>query len=163
MGRNVQLSHGLKKTTDAFEKSGLNKKDTLVQLQEAMPYYRVLDDGKLVVVHGAWRETFLADGPRSKKCRTWCLFCPNKGMGEDGFPIRIDWVRDRLVNDNSATIVYGHQPYREVRIENKTYGIDTGCVFGGKLTALRYPEMEIVQVPARQNYSNKPTKWGTNA
>ena len=45
-------------------------------------------------------------------------------------------------------IVYGHTPVKEVRIVNNTYNIDTGCVFGGKLTALRYPEKEIVQVPS---------------
>src|SRR5439155_1870363 len=33
-----------------------------------------------------------------------------------------------------------------------TINIDTGCVFGGKLTALRYPEKELVSVPARQTY-----------
>ena len=45
-------------------------------------------------------------------------------------------------------IVYGHQPHEEARLLNKTACIDTGCCFGGKLTALRWPEMEIVQVDA---------------
>lgn len=35
---------------------------------------------------------------------------------------------------------------------NRTVNIDTGCVFGGKLTALRYPELEFVSVTASQTY-----------
>src|SRR5262249_33162523 len=35
---------------------------------------------------------------------------------------------------------------------NRTVNIDTGCVFGGKLTALRYPEKEFVAVPAAHTY-----------
>jgi protein phosphatase len=36
---------------------------------------------------------------------------------------------------------------------NRTINIDTGCVFGGKLTALRYPELALVTVPAARTYT----------
>jgi protein phosphatase len=50
-------------------------------------------------------------------------------------------------------VVYGHTPVPEAEWLNRTLNIDTGCVFGGRLTALRYPEREVVSVPARQTYA----------
>ena len=49
-------------------------------------------------------------------------------------------------------VVYGHTPVPEPEWLNRTICIDTGCVFGGKLTALRYPEKELVSVSALQTY-----------
>jgi protein phosphatase len=49
-------------------------------------------------------------------------------------------------------VVYGHTPVPEAAWLNRTICIDTGCVFGGKLTALRYPERDLVQLPARRMY-----------
>jgi protein phosphatase len=49
-------------------------------------------------------------------------------------------------------VVYGHTPVPEPEWLNNTICIDTGCVFGGKLTALRYPEKELVSVPALKTY-----------
>jgi protein phosphatase len=49
-------------------------------------------------------------------------------------------------------VVYGHTPVPNAEWLNKTINIDTGCVFGGSLTALRYPELETVSVAARQTY-----------
>ena len=49
-------------------------------------------------------------------------------------------------------VVYGHTPVPEAVWVNGTINIDTGCVFGGRLTALRYPERELVSVPARETY-----------
>lgn len=158
LGRNVTLNHGLKKTAWQIESSGIKKRE-IADFLESIPYYEMLDDNKLVVAHGAWKESFAEYGPFSKKCRTWCLYMPNKGTGPDGFPIRIDWASQREVKENSPVIVYGHQPYREVRVLNKTYGIDTGCVFGGKLTCLRWPEIKIVQVDAQETYC-EASKWG---
>lgn len=157
-GRNVTLSHGLKKTIRQIDNSDTNKK-VLAEFLDTIPYFHMLDNDKLVVTHGAWKQEFADLDPFSKACRAWCLFMPNKGLGPDGFPIRIDWASERKVKEDSPLIVYGHQPYREVRVLNKTYGIDTGCVFGGKLTCLRYPEMEIVQVDAKETYCDS-TRWG---
>jgi protein phosphatase len=36
---------------------------------------------------------------------------------------------------------------------NRAVNIDTGCVFGGRLTALRWPELSLVSVPARRTYA----------
>jgi hypothetical protein len=49
-------------------------------------------------------------------------------------------------------VAFGHTPVPDAEWLNNTIDIDTGCVFGGRLTALRYPERELVAVPAAQVY-----------
>lgn len=158
-GSRVVQNHGLDKTILDFQNHCVDAESVATFLSK-VPYFLSLDNDKLIVVHAAWKESLWQYGCMDKKCRTWCLFAPNNGMRQDGFPDRIDWVKPRKVDANSPTIVYGHQPYREPRVENKTYGIDTGCVFGGKLTALKYPEMEFVSVNADRCYAEGETKWG---
>jgi len=53
--------------------------------------------------------------------------------------------------------VYGHTPVPEPEWLNRTINVDTGCVYGGALSALRYPEKEIVSVPAKRQYT-EPAK-----
>jgi diadenosine tetraphosphatase ApaH/serine/threonine PP2A family protein phosphatase len=109
--------------------------------------YAILDHGRLIVAHGGWYEGL--EHAKSGKRRSWCLYGPTTGKTlENGLPERIDWATQRKVFSASPTIVYGHQPHEEVRDLNRTMCIDTGCCFGGKLTALRWPEKEIVQVQA---------------
>ena len=74
---------------------------------------------------------------------------------EFGLPVRYNWAAEYR---GRAMVVYGHTPVPEPEWLNRTICIDTGCVFGGKLTALRYPEKELVSVPALQTYyeSAKP-------
>ena len=64
-------------------------------------------------------------------------------------PVRYNWAADYR---GKALVVYGHTPVPEPLFLNNTVNIDTGCVFGGQLTALRYPEREIVSVKAHQTY-----------
>src|SRR4029450_11407777 len=68
---------------------------------------------------------------------------------ELGLPVRLDWAQDYR---GRAMVVYGHTPVPEPDWLNGTIDIDTGCVFGGRLTALRYPERELVTVPAARTY-----------
>jgi polynucleotide kinase-phosphatase len=90
-------------------------------------------------------------GRASGQVRSFALFGETTGeVDELGLPVRIDWAADYR---GSAMVVYGHTPVAEPRWLNRTINIDTGCVFGGALTALRYPERELVSVPARQVYA----------
>lgn len=158
MGRDVRQSHGLHKTVREFERAGMDKRQ-VAEFLNSLPLYLILDEGRLVCVHGAWR-----DGMEKEKqgtLRAWCLYAPTTGKTlPNGMPDRIDWVAQRQVAETSPWIVYGHQPYKEARIESRTAGIDTSCVFGGKLTALRWPEMELVEVPAFEQYDTHPTASG---
>lgn len=160
-GRGVKLSHGLAKTVHEFEQAGVDKKQ-VAEFLGSLPHYLSLDDGKLVCVHGAWRDGL--EKEKQGTIRSWCLYAPTTGKTlPNGMPDRIDWVTPRVVKDESPWIVYGHQPYKEARLQNKTAGIDTSCVFGGKLTAMRWPEMELVDVPAKQQYDTHPTAGGGDA
>jgi protein phosphatase len=155
-GNSVSLTHGDDKTVEQLEKTGIPK-ESVSKFIKTLPYYLLLDDGKLVVVHAAWRDDLLKEGNFHKKCRSWCLYGPTTGeTTEHGLPVRIDWASKRILKEDSFIVVYGHQPHKEPRIVNKTYGIDTGCVFGGSLTALRYPEMELVQFKALEVYCEHP-------
>jgi len=159
-GNNVILSHGLDKTAEEFEQQGISK-ESIHKFLETLPYYLSLDDGKLIVVHAAWRDSLLSKGNFHKKCRSWCLYGPTTGgVDKHGLPNRIDWVAARVLNEASPIIIYGHQPYEEIRVVNKTYGIDTGCVFGGYLSAVRYPEMEFIQIKAHETYCEHPAGLG---
>jgi protein phosphatase len=69
--------------------------------------------------------------------------------------VRRDWAARY---SGEALVVYGHTPAREAVFRNNTINVDTGCVFGGSLTALRYPERDLVQVPAHETYWT-PVHW----
>jgi protein phosphatase len=154
-GRDVKLSHGLARTVREVVQAGANRHE-IAGFLGTLPQYLFLDENRLVVVHGAWREGLETEKPGV--IRSWCLYAPTTGKTlPNGLPDRINWVAQRKVVDKSPWIVYGHQPYREARIENRTAGIDTSCVFGGKLTALRWPEMELVSVDAATQYDTHPT------
>ena len=91
-------------------------------------------------------------GKQNSRVKTFVLYGDITGeKHEDGSPVRKDWALDYK---GKPLIVYGHTPVKNVRIIGKTYNIDTGAVFGGKLTALRYPELEIVSVPSTMPYAD---------
>jgi len=85
-------------------------------------------------------------GRGSGRVREFALYGETTGETDEfGLPVRYNWAAEYR---GAARVVYGHTPVPEPEWLNHTINIDTGCVFGGKLTALRYPEMEIVSVPA---------------
>ena len=148
LGRKVQVTHGLETTVAEYEELSKKEKNEIrekfIRLYEAAPLYHVLDESKLVIAHAGIREDYI--GKQGEKVKTFVLYGDiTGGTNPDGTPVRRDWAKNYHGN---ATIVYGHTPVREPRILNNTYNIDTGAVFGGKLTALRYPEMTLVSVPS---------------
>jgi len=151
-GNKVKLFHGLDKTVEEFNKSSIPRED-VVDFFSNIPYYLFLDD--LIVVHASWEDNLIAYDRFEKICRYLCLFGPVNGMLENGLPDRIDWAGNRKLTDRSYPVVCGHQPFKEVRIINDVYQIDTGCVFGGKLTCLRWPEKEIIQVKSKKIYAGE--------
>jgi protein phosphatase len=109
----------------------------------------VLDDGKLVVAHAGMKEEMQGRG--SGAVRQFALYGETTGEIDDfGLPVRLNWAAEYR---GSAMVVHGHTPVVEPQRLNRVICIDTGCVFGGKLTAYRYPEMEFVSVPAKMVYS----------
>ena len=152
LGKNVNLNHGLEQTAlqlDEIEEENREgfKNEVKSFLSSLIAHY-VLDDGKLVVVHAGLPETM--HGRASASVRAFCLFGETTGeIDEFGLPVRYNWAKNYR---GDAMVVYGHTPVPNAEWLNETINIDTGCVFGGKLTALRYPEKELVSVESRKVY-----------
>ncbi len=152
IGNKVQVTHGLETTVAEFEALGKQKQPKIrqqfIELYEGAPLYLVLDNKKLIIAHAGIKEEYI--GLANNKVKTFILYGDITGKkNPDGTPVRRDWAQNYR---GKATIVYGHTPVKEARVINNTYNIDTGAVFGGKLTALRYPEKEIVSASSTMPY-----------
>ncbi|MCA9775166.1 MAG: polynucleotide kinase-phosphatase, partial [Candidatus Eremiobacteraeota bacterium] len=147
-GRKLKVGHGLAETAAELEELSEEEKTEYRTFLDSLISHYVLDGGNLVVAHAGLKEEY--HGKASGRVRSFCMFGDTTGETDEfGFPVRLDWAADYR---GEAHVVYGHTPIPEVQWLNRTINIDTGCVFGGKLTALRYPEMEIVQVAAAKTY-----------
>ena len=152
-GKDVQITHGLADSLAQLEPEPAEFKKEVADFIDNLVSHYVLDDGKLVVAHAGMKEEMQGRG--SGAVRSFALFGETTGETDEfGLPVRYNWAADYR---GRAMVVYGHTPVAEPEWLNRTINIDTGCAFGGKLTALRYPEKEVVSVPAvRQYYA--PTK-----
>ena len=153
-GRDVQLTHGLADSVVQLDKESLEFKQAVIKFLDDLVSHYVFDDGKLVVAHAGMKEEMQGRG--SGKVRDFALYGETTGETDEyGLPVRYNWAAEYR---GKAMVVYGHTPVAEPEWLNRTINIDTGCVFGGKLTALRYPERELMSVPALRTYyeSAKP-------
>lgn len=147
-GRDVRMSHGLQASVDQLALESQEFRDEVASFIDNLISHYVLDEGRLVVAHGGMREEMQGRG--SGQVRSFALYGETTGETDEyGLPIRFNWAAEYR---GKAMVVYGHTPVPEVEWLNRTVCIDTGCVYGGKLTALRYPEKEIVSVSARKMY-----------
>lgn len=147
-GSKVADKHGFGKTAAEVDSLSDEEKKEVKEFLKSLISHYVLDNGKLVVAHAGVEEKMQGRG--SGRVREFCLYGDVRSeTDESGLPLRYDWTQDYR---GTAFTVYGHIPHEEVKFSNNTACIDTGCVFGGKLTALRYPENEIVSVAAKETY-----------
>ena len=147
-GRNVQISHGLAETLEQLETEPPEFREEAEAFLDGLISHYVLDDGNLVVAHAGMKPEY--QGRASARVRDFCLYGETTGETDEfGLPVRYNWAAEYR---GRAAVVYGHTPVAEPAWLNNTINIDTGCVFGGKLTALRYPEQELVSVPAARVY-----------
>ncbi|RFM31885.1 polynucleotide kinase-phosphatase [Chitinophaga silvisoli] len=148
-GRNVLLQHGLKQTVEQLEGTDLEWIESLKKWLDGLVSHYVLDHGNLVVAHAGLKESMQGRG--SGAVREFCLYGETTGETDEfGLPVRYNWAANY---NGKAAVIYGHTPVVRPEWFNNTIDIDTGCVFGGSLTALRYPERELVSVPALQEYA----------
>jgi protein phosphatase len=151
-GKNVQISHGLAQSLAEIDALPSEVREPfckeLEQFLDSLVSHYVFDNGKLVVAHAGMKAEMQGRG--SGKVRDFALYGETTGETDDfGLPVRYNWAAEYR---GTAIVVYGHTPVPEPDWLNRTVNIDTGCVFGGKLTALRYPEKEFVSVPAAHTY-----------
>ena len=147
-GRNVKIGHGLQETIDQLtSESEIFKTKAKAFLYDLRSHFW-LDNGRLAVAHAGLKADMIGRG--SPAVRDFALYGETTGeIDEFGLPVRADWAANYR---GDCAIVYGHTPVVEAEWVNNTICIDTGCVFGGKLTALRWPERELVSVPAARTY-----------
>ncbi|HAB19130.1 MAG TPA: polynucleotide kinase-phosphatase [Verrucomicrobiales bacterium] len=148
-GRDVQITHGLAESLAQLSSESEEFRERVAEFIDDLVSHYVLDDGKLVVAHAGMKEAMQGRG--SGAVREFALFGETTGETDEfGLPVRYNWAAEYR---GLAAVVYGHTPVPEPEWLNRTINIDTGCVFGGKLTALRYPEKEFISVPAKQTYA----------
>jgi hypothetical protein len=161
-GRKVTLAHGDEKVEEEFRRyeaeHGKKQADELKERSRLLllssPSHMMLKrEGRTeaVAVHAGIRDDYF--GKESPAIRNFCRYGDVDGMGPDGRPIRKDWAGER--RNTHPLIIWGHDPRPEPERKNGAINIDQGCVFGGYLTAYRFPEDELVSVPAKENHSGQ--------
>ena len=147
-GNKIKPGHGLAETIAQLDTMSQSFRDELRDWLSTMPYQMFLDNGRVLVAHAGLPEKM--HGVSNGRVKSHALYGDVSGeVDAAGLPVRKDWAKDYA---GTRIVVHGHTPMYDYRNLNNVWCLDTGCCFGGKLTALRYPEMEIVQVPARKNY-----------
>ncbi|MFG1886601.1 polynucleotide kinase-phosphatase [Micromonospora sp. NPDC049051] len=147
-GQNVRLTYGLAETMEQLAAEPDAFVAGVATFIDGLTSHYVLDGGRLVVAHAGLKEAY--QGRASGRVRAFALYGETTGETDEyGLPVRYPWAQDYR---GSATVVYGHTPTPTPTWVNNTICIDTGCVFGGRLTALRYPERELVSVPAEREW-----------
>jgi protein phosphatase len=145
-GRNVSISHGLAETLEQLAAEDETFRKQVEKFCYDLVSHLVLDGGRLVVAHAGLKAAY--HGRASGRVRSFALYGDTTGETDEfGLPVRYPWANDYR---GKAMVLYGHTPVPEPEWVNNTMCLDTGCVFGGRLTALRYPERETVSVPARR-------------
>jgi protein phosphatase len=147
-GRDVKITHGLAESLEQLKAETPEFRQLAGDYLDGLVSHYVFDAGRLVVAHAGLREEMHGRG--SGAVRQFAMYGETTGETDEyGLPVRYNWAADYR---GKAMVVYGHTPVPEAEWINNTICLDTGCVFGGKLTALRYPERELVSVQAKRMY-----------
>lgn len=153
-GRDVEVKAGLERTVEQARRESEAFREAAHDFLEGLPSHVWLDRGRLVAAHAGIRAGMI--GRRSRAVKGYAMFGePTGELDYRGLPIRADWAQSY---SGAPAVVYGHTPVEDPEWVNNTICIDTGCVFGGALTALRWPERELVSEPAHAVHYERPGK-----
>ncbi|UUY50428.1 polynucleotide kinase-phosphatase [Streptomyces yangpuensis] len=145
-GSKVRQTHGLAETIEQLSHEPPEFVEEVREFIRGLVSHYVLDGGKLVVCHAGLPEKY--HGRTSGRVRSHALYGETTGETDEfGLPVRYPWAEDYR---GKAAVVYGHTPVPNTAWINNTICLDTGAVFGGRMTALRWPERELVDVPAEK-------------
>lgn len=152
--------HGLAESLAQLAQTSGEFRTEVIGFLDGLVSHYVFDDDRLVVAHAGLAQRY--HGRTSGRVRSTAMYGETTGETDRwGYPVRIDWARDYR---GRAQVVYGHTPVPTASWVNNTLCVDTGCVFGGRLSALRYPERTVVSVPARATYYDpgRPLGFGSS-
>ena len=155
-GKDVKRTHGLDATLTQVDSLADSERESFresaAQFLDSLVSHLVLDGGRLVAAHAGLPEAMQGRG--SGAVREFCLYGQTTGrVTEHGFPERLDWAANYA---GTAAVVHGHVAVNAAVWRNNVLNLDTGCVFGGRLSALRWPEREVVSVPAARVHHEPP-------
>jgi protein phosphatase len=148
-GRSVEMGHGLAESVRQMQSEPELFRKNVYGFLGQLPDYLCLDGGRLTIAHAGIENWMI--GNISDRIRSFCLYGDRTNGERDasGLSVRYNWA---AAYEGTSMVVYGHTPVAEAARVNNTICIDTGCCFGGKLTALRWPEQALVSVDARGTY-----------
>ena len=149
-GNRVKINNGLNTTIRDLDRTNKKFKKKVYEFLSELPVKVHLDNDKLLVSHAGLKEKY-QDSGKAKVVRAKCLYGETTGeKDENGFPVRLDWAAEYR---GRRVVVHGHvKDLAGPIVKNNVYAVDTGCVYGGRLTALRYPEMNFMSVNAHDKY-----------
>lgn len=151
-GKDVRVASGLEATIAELSLETPEWRAEMAAWLATLQPHLVLDGGRIVAAHAGISQRL--QGKLTPEARDFALYgdvVPGQSH-EERHPEREDWARRY---SGRATVVHGHIAYREPRVLNDVVAIDTGCVFGGKLTAFRWPERTFESVPAKRTYCER--------
>jgi protein phosphatase len=157
-GHVVQITYGMAQSLGQLAEEPGEFCNQARRFLDELPSYGVFDEGRLVIAHAGLREPL--QGKTSAEAREFALHGQTTGKRDKlGRLIRYNWAAEY---HGKALVVFGHTPVVKPLWVNNTVDIDTGCVYGGHLTALRYPERETVSVPAKAIYTKTRRPFPAN-
>jgi protein phosphatase len=157
-GSQARPTPGMARSLEQFADEPAEFRAAVIEFFETLSGHLVLDSGKLVIAHAGLPQRM--QGSHSARARAFALNGETTGERDEfGLAVRCNWAADYR---GKALVVFGHTPVAEPLWLNHTVNIDTGCVYGGQLTALRYPERKTVSVPARAVYSASRRRFPPN-
>ncbi len=157
-GRASKVTRGMARTLDQLAAEPEEFRAEVVRFLRSRPSHLVLDERRLVLAHAGLKEAM--HGRTSAAARAFALHGDVTGERDaSGLPVGRNWAAEYR---GKALVVHGHTPVSEPLWLNNTVNIDTGCVYGGHLTALRYPERETVSIPAQAIYYSPRRPFAPN-
>lgn len=143
--RRVQEDGFLNSTFKKLKENMKGNLDKWLNWMESLPFY--IEDEDFLVVHAGLipgEHPKYSDPHLLMNIRTW------DGQGQDlkseSNPAWYSYYKGKKL------VVYGHWANQGLNVRSNTIGLDTGCVYGGKLSGVLLPDRKILQVRALQNY-----------
>lgn len=151
-GQRASRTHGSDVTQDAVAALDDGRQEALRCFLERLPGHLLLDAGRLVVTHAGIEPWMI--GRESDLIDEYNYFGLKTGLFDDaGKPVRGDW---QSKYGDGPMVVYGHEAHLSPKSVGRTLCIDTRCYETGQLTALRWPELELVMTPPMPGDTPRP-------